>query len=217
MKKLEHNGRVHDLPETIWELRLGPFLNLMSELREEHDEDDLSHQMRLVHIVSGLPMAEVEEMDFNAFIKLAELCTFDDFALPDAVTREEIGLDVMKTPITFEVEGETFTFQPDFAFNKIGTAAKVEDLLRGKNLMDNLHIVLALCAWRDGEVFDHSEIKKKAALMCRARMGDVYRPLFTCAIQGQSSTFISRAFGKSRSSQRAPQANSATSGTGTES
>jgi len=199
MKQLEYNQRILSIPETIWEMDLEQFLDINEELAQQ--DESISSQMRLVSIVSRIPLQEIEEMDFNRFCELAELCTIADLKLPDVVTEDEAGVDETKRPIRFVVTDEkgrehTYNFQPDYAWSKVKYIAKVEDILRGRDLMTHLHYVLALTAWKDGEIFDERKIEPKAKLMLRARMEDVYRPLFFFALRGGRSSLLMRIFSK---------------------
>lgn len=182
MKTIEHEGHQYQAAENIWELQLGPLIDILELMQGEHDQDDLSYQMRLLSLISSIPMETIEEMDFARFVQLAELLTFDPIDLPSAVTAEDIGQGPDKAPSSFVVDGQEYFFQPHYAFGKVGTIARVEDLLKGKDLMTHLHYVLALIAYRrEDECFDPDLINERAQLMTKARAIDVWKPLvFFC-------------------------------------
>lgn len=195
MKQLEHEGTLYNIPESIWEMTLGPFLDMI-DLLSKTQEDELGHQMRLVSIISGIPLETIEQMDYNHFVQLASLCEMD-VTLPETVTRDEAGMKKSQEPITFEVEGETFYFLPDYAMNRMKHLSKIEDMLRRRDLHKDLHIVLAIAAYRDEhEVLEGIDLDERAALMCRAKMSEVYRPLFFFVLQGRSSTLFTRLFSR---------------------
>ena len=200
MKKIDYNQQILSIPETVWEMDLEQFLDVNEELAKG-TPDDLSTQMKLVSILSRIPLSEVEEMDISVFLQLAELCTIADLKLPDMVSEEEAGVNEAKDPIRFSVVDEkgqehTFNFQPDYAWSKVKYIAEMEDLLKGRDLMTHLHYVLALTAWKDGEVFDRKRIENKVKLMLRAKMEDIYRPLFFFALRGRTSLLLTRIFSK---------------------
>lgn len=203
MKQLEHNGKTYQIPEDVWEMSLGQWIDTMEVLQTGDNTEDLTTQIKLVSIVSGLSLDEVESLDYNAFVELASLCTLKDMTLPQVVTADEAGLKESREPIRFSVVDEhgveqTFNFQPDYPMTKMKFIARVEDMLKGRDLMLHLHIVLALTAWKDAEVFDGdiAVLDRKAALMCRAKMSEVYRPLFFFALQGRSSSLFTRIFSR---------------------
>ena len=210
MKQLEHEGKRYDIPGTIWEMSLEQFIDLQQASKEP---EDLYQQMKLVSIVSGIPLEEVESMDLARFVRLAEICTLEDFVLPTVVTADEAGLNESKQPIRFTITDEdgkehAYSFQPDFAEGKMKHIAELEDLTKGMNLMENLHFVLAITAWKDGEVWDRKRIEAKARLMLRARMSDVYRPLFFFALQGRTSSVLTRIFSREAQEARGRTASS---------
>lgn len=205
MRQVSYQEKVYDVPENVWEMDLGAFIDMMILLKKEDDPASLTHQMGLLSIVSGIPLSMVEEMDLNSFTRLCEVATFaEEFKLPEVVTPDEIGLKASKEPITFEVEGETFSFQPDYAYTKLKYASKVEDILKDRDLFENLHYLLAICAIKEGEIFDLNALDKKAELMCKAKMKDVYKPLFFFALQGNTSTLFTRLSSR-MASQKGPR------------
>jgi hypothetical protein len=212
MKQVEVNSRVISIPSSVWEMDLGPFLDVMTELQQraaDPEGDSLLHQMRLVSYITGLPLSEIEELPFPAFVQLAELATLDEIVLPEVVTPDEAGLDESRKPISFQVTDEhgtvhEFAFQPDFVMNKVKHVSKAEDILRGMDLMANLHRLLALTAWREGETFNENTLEEKNRLMCRAKMSEVYRPLFFFALQGRGSSLFTRLFSRDKATAVEP-------------
>lgn len=194
---LDGTSTTYEASESIWELSLGRFIDLLVLMRDKDaDPESLSHQMELFHLVSGMPREEIANLPFDVFLELAERTTFAGLDLPDTISPEEAGIDHRKEPITFEVKGRTFRFMPDYSYTRMEYAARTEDLLRGKDLMENLHVILALCAWEEGERYDPEAIPAKAQLMCEASMNDVFRPLFFFANQGTPSLLLTRLYGK---------------------
>lgn len=197
MKTVSYRETNYQIPSTLWEMNLGPFLDLTALMNKGEDPESLIYQMELLAIITGIPRDVIDEMPVDVFHRLAEAATFEEeFVLPSVVTPDEIGINDSKNLISFVVEGQTYTFQPDYCYQRVKDAARVEDLLKGKNLHDHLHDVLALAAWKEGEVFDPKTIDAKAALMCKAKVIDIYRPLvFFCALD-KSFTEITRNFSK---------------------
>lgn len=218
MRTIEYLEKNYDAAESVWEMTLGDFIDLM-ELMKAEDKSDLGHQMKLISLISTIPLELLEEMDFARFVQLAEICTFGEIDLPQLVTSEDLGVE-HRGPITFEVEGTTFVFQPDYAYSKMKYIAKVEDFLRGKDLMENLHWVLAFCAFEEGKTdtfdLDSEMLNKKAELMCKAKMEDVFRPLFFFAQQKQNSLLFTKHFSLSAQAAQAKLLTSKIAGGGTE-
>lgn len=204
MTPIEHTNQdgtitTYEAANSIWEMSLGNFLDLLVLMRDKDaDPDSLSHQMELFHLVSTMPRHEIEALPFDVFLRLSEMVTFEGLDLPDTISMEEAGIDHRKEPITFEVKGRTFKFQPDFSYTRMEYAARTEDVLRGKPLMENLHVILALCSWEEGECYDPELLPAKYQLMCEARMNDVFRPLFFFANQGTPSLLLTRVFGQEK-------------------
>lgn len=192
MKTIEHEGIEYQAAENIWEMTIGPMQELLSLIKEPHEEDDLFYQMRMLSLISSIPLPVIEEMDYARFCQLASLVTFDTVDLATVFSPDDFKAP--KGPHRFTVDGREYRLEPNYPYQRLKDAARMEDLLRGRELMTCLHQVLAIIAYVDGEEFDMDTINEKAERMKKAKCEDVFRQvLFFCA-QGTGSLLFSRIF-----------------------
>lgn len=183
------------------EMQLGPFIDLVQLSKEEPDTSTFTYQMRAASIISGIPYEIVEAMHPLQFEALVQLCTIEPLAMKDEITEEQAGINERKDPVRFIVDGVEYKFDPDYAFTSVGIVSKVEDLIGDRPMMENLHYLLALCAYSEGEKLDLKNIGKKAERMCRAKVSDVIYPLFFWSKRGNRSSVLTRLLSRAGSNQ----------------
>lgn len=199
MKKIEYKENIYDVPETIWEMNVGQFVDVYTTLRDSQDRGELEVDMELISLVCGLPMDEIKEMSYNTFLELTEQVGINDFEIPKIESNKEAGTNDKREPVKFSVGGEEYIFQPDYVYTRMETASKVEDYLskmKDPDIYANLHYILAIAARKEGEIYSNEALNEKAVLMCSVPMSDVYKALFFFAQQGETSLMFTKIFGR---------------------
>lgn len=194
MKKIEYQDTIYDIPQSIWELTLQQFIDVYLLLRD-NTEMDLEVQTKLASILSGIPLETIDAMGWVTFEDLYEQITFEGlFKWPD-VDKDKAGVnDLTKIPITFDHLDTTYTFNPDYFYTKMKDAMQLERIMKGKDLIEYLHYVLAICAHTEGEVFSLEGLDIKANAFLSLPMEKVYHPLFFYCNVGGTSSGLSRIY-----------------------
>jgi hypothetical protein len=201
------------IPSSIWDLTLGQFVDLQRELTTEGDPG-IAHQMRLVHILTGLSMDKIEAIPFAVF---EDLCGHIDLDLTLPAIEAPTDETPRMQPVEFEVDGITYTFDPDYAFTRTSFVARAEDVLKDQPIFPlNLHFLLALIALEKGkeDAFDPLRIRQRAQVMRGAMLREVYTGLFFFALADNGRSTCSRLFSMAVGQNHEQQAFTA-SGVGT--
>ena len=196
MTTIEHNGQQFEAYSSIHEMTVGDFVDLLSLIRSGADTSTLDYQLSMMAIISRIPRESLETMDLARFAQLGEILSFDPFEIPEFVSPEEIGQGTDKAESSFELDGEVYHWQPNYPFSQVGIASKVEDILRGRDLLEMLHWVLAICAYRKGETFDHEALESKARKMAEVPVSVVMKQLFFSSDRDRNAMTYIAAFSK---------------------
>lgn len=177
-----------EIPESMEELTLEQFIDYL-ELTVESKEGPTRKAIKLMSIMSGIPVEDVELMDAKDFGRLyKELEWLKDVKFESPAKPKD------KKDIVIAVEGEEFLFQPDYYWSKIGDMAVVEELLAGRNMFTHFHYVLAIACRKKDEKLDRERIEERAKLFLKCKMKDVYDAMFFFALAGKTSSIFTLAF-----------------------
>ncbi len=175
MQKVRFEDHVFEVPETPGELTLDQYLQIYSAFEEKEDDDyDVIDELKLISIAANIPLETLGGMPRSAVNHLVEICG-RSIAINE-ISSKGFTQSPTKEKCSFVAgSGETFSFQPNYIFARLGDIRRMEDFMSQHklNMFKRFYYVLANIAFQEGEVFDPTMTNIKAQKMLSAKMGEI--------------------------------------------
>lgn len=188
----EEQSILFEIPLKWEELTLRQFIDWYETTLEE-DLTDISRMIKLVCILSGKSLEEIEKLPEKGFFELVKILNpLIEKGFPPLDLKKE---ELPEGDFEAEIAGKKYRWKPDYFKDSIGNIARMEQMLTGLNLVSHFHYVLAFCMNYEGEEFDVDKLNEKAQLFLDSvYMDQLYFFLFASFVQGRTSLDFIKGF-----------------------
>ena len=185
------------IPESYMEISLGQFcdlyeLILRDDLKGKNGELTESFWINWIASLTSIPMKDIEEMSWDDYQQLKELCNSFEFKLHTPERQQEEYLLV--------VDGKRYVLNPDYGYTKMSTARHIEDILGDKDPIAHFDIIATIAFVEVDEQgnplpFDLRKLDRKRERFRELPMKELYDALFFCTLPAKGYTLLTNRFG----------------------